>query len=73
MVNLTIDSIKDTLKEESIKFLLSQKVSDDTKIGSKFWKDIKAEVLKDDNFNQSQWYSDLDNDQKIFIKELKSI
>ena len=43
-MDLTVDSIKDALKEESINFLQAQKVSDDTKIGTKLWKDIKAEV-----------------------------
>ena len=72
-MDLTVDSIKDALKEESINFLQAQKVSDDTKFGTKLWKDIKAEVQKDDRFKQSQWYSDLDKDQQNSIEELKSI
>ena len=54
-----ITDIKTELKKDAINFHLSELVSDDTRIGTNTWKDIKASACLSDDYKESSWFSDL--------------
>ena len=60
LVQKTIKDIKDALKQENIDYYLSHKVTDDTNVGGKKWKAIKAELMKGDDYKKSKWFAELD-------------
>ena len=54
-----IEDIKQQIKDKAKAFYLFDKVSDGTKIGSKQWKEIKAEVCAGEDFKRESWYTSL--------------
>ena len=75
--NLSVDKritdIKSQLIESAILFYLSEEISENTRIGSKIWKDIKDEVCKDDFYKEASWFMGLKEHDQTLISDLKQI
>ena len=54
-----INDIKSQIKDKAKRFYLSDKISDDTQIGSLVWKDIKDRVCASEAFETESWYIQL--------------
>ena len=57
--NQRINDIKLQIKDKAKRFYLSEKVSDETKIGAFSWKEIKAMVCEGDSYKEENWYEEL--------------
>ena len=53
---MRIADIKTQLKESTKNFYLIKEISDETRIGSKVWKQIKADVCENENYKKESWY-----------------
>ena len=42
-------------------------------IGEKVWKDVKAEVCKDDSYKDETWFQELSDYHKILLDDLKKL
>ena len=68
-----IEHYKQDLKENCKKFYLRKDISDDTRFGSKNWKDVKTEVCSNEDFLQEEWFTNLSPEEQSLVKILKEI
>ena len=66
-----INQYKGLLKEIAKKFYLHQKISDETVIGQKTWKEMKDEVWNNNQYKEKEWYQKLKYYEKELIEEMK--
>ena len=68
-----IFDIKSQLKDGAKNFLLSEDISDETRIGSKTWKELKSEVCSSQEYKKAPWFIELTEHEQALIKDLKLI
>ena len=54
-----IEHYKKDLKENVKKFYLKKNISDNTKFGSRTWKELKVQVCLSDDFQKEEWFAQL--------------
>ena len=67
-----IEAYKQLLLEEAIEFYC-EKISDDTYIGQKKWKEIKKDVMESQQYENEEWFKKLSQYEVDLISSLKSI
>lgn len=60
------------IKDKAKRFYLTDKISDETKIGPKVWKDIK-EIVCSGAYKNENWYSELLEHQLSLVEDMKTI
>ena len=68
-----IFDIKSQLKDGAKNFLLSEDISDETRVGSKTWKELKSEVCSSQDYKKAPWFIELTEHEKALIEDLKQI
>ena len=66
-----IFDIKSQLKDGAKNFLLSEDISDETRVGSKTWKELKSEVCSSQDYKKATWFIELTQHEKALIEDLK--
>ena len=66
-----VNKIKSQLKEGAKNFHLVEDISDETRVNSKTWKELKSEVCDGEDYKTSQWFIDLPDHEKTLIEDLR--
>ena len=72
-VQQRITDFKSQVKDAAKRFYLFDKVSDDSAIGDKVWKDIKQVVCSGEEYSSEKWFVDLLDHQKRLVSDLRQM
>ena len=61
------------MKEIAKKFYITETVSDESRIGTKTWSEIKHQVCTDESYEDQKWYECLSEDEINLLSTLKKI
>ena len=68
-----IADIKSQIKDVAKNFHLLEEISDETRVGSKTWKELKSEVCVGEVYKTENWYKELSDHGKTLVEDLRSI
>ena len=68
-----ISDIKSQIKDGAKNFHLFEDISDETRVGSKTWKELKSEVCDGEAYRTSEWFIDLTDHEQTLIQDLRFI
>ena len=65
-----VEQTLEMLNEISLKFQEEHFISDDTKVGGKAWRELRASAMKSD-YTEQAWYSGITDEDKMKLDELR--